>query len=78
VSLPILKGNEFLALLKRIGFHEIKTKGSHVRMKHNDGRVTTIPIHKGKDLPKGLIRKIIREDLQITIDEFFEIYKLYK
>lgn len=40
-------------------------------MKHNDGGVTTIPVHKGKDLPKGLIRKIIREDLQITIDEFF-------
>ncbi len=31
------------------------------------GRVTTIPVHKNDDIPKGLLRKIIREDLEITL-----------
>ncbi len=39
-------------------------------MKHSDGRVTTIPVHKNDDLPKGLMRKIIREDLKLELEEF--------
>ena len=39
-------------------------------MKHADGRVTTVPVHKKEDLPKGLLRKIVREDLKIEIEEF--------
>ena len=34
------------------------------------GRVTTVPVHKSKDLPKGLMRKIIREDLKLSLEEF--------
>ncbi len=30
-----------------------------------DGRVTTVPVHKNQDLPKGLLRKIIQEDLEL-------------
>ncbi|HAK76822.1 MAG TPA: hypothetical protein DCR35_19065 [Runella sp.] len=44
--------------------------GSHHRVKHPDGRVTTVPVHKNEDLPKGLVRKIIREDLEMNFDEF--------
>ena len=39
-----------------------KTKGSHVRLRSEDGRVTTVPVHGTKDIPRGLLRKIIRED----------------
>ncbi len=38
-------------------------------MKHPDGRITTIPLHKNDPLPKGLLRKIIREDLQMDVEE---------
>jgi predicted RNA binding protein YcfA (HicA-like mRNA interferase family) len=41
-------------------------------MKHIDGRVATIPIHKGKTLGKGLLRKIIR-DIELTQEEFIEL-----
>jgi predicted RNA binding protein YcfA (HicA-like mRNA interferase family) len=36
---------------------------------HSDGRWTTVPVHKGKDLGKGILRKIIR-DAKISVDEF--------
>lgn len=42
-------------------------------MKHPVGRITTILVHKNKDLPKGLLRKIIREDLKMNLDDFIEI-----
>jgi len=57
-------------MLKRTGFKVIRVNGSHHRLKHDDGRVTTIPVHKNTDLPKGLLRKIVREDLKLEMDEF--------
>ncbi len=56
-------------LLEKLGFTVIRINGSHHRMKHNDGRITTIPVHKNIPLPKGLLRKILREDLKITVEE---------
>jgi predicted RNA binding protein YcfA (HicA-like mRNA interferase family) len=38
-------------------------------MKHEDGRITTVPVHKNDPLPKGLLRKILREDLKISVEE---------
>jgi predicted RNA binding protein YcfA (HicA-like mRNA interferase family) len=66
----VISGKNMLKLLEKLGFVVVRVNGSHHRMKHSDGRVTTIPVHKNDDLPKGLLRKIIREDLQMTMEEF--------
>ncbi len=47
----------------------IRINGSHHRMKHEDGRITTVLVHKNDPLPKGLFRKILREDLKISVEE---------
>jgi predicted RNA binding protein YcfA (HicA-like mRNA interferase family) len=65
-KLPSISGKEFLKLLEKLGFTLIRINGSHHRMKHPDGRVTTVPVHKNDPIPKGLLRKILREDLKIT------------
>ena len=74
-KLPTLKGKELVKILEDMGFKKVRQRGSHVRLKHPDGRVTTVPIHKGRDIPKGLLRKIIREDLGITVEEFLNSFK---
>ncbi|MDW8111362.1 MAG: type II toxin-antitoxin system HicA family toxin [Candidatus Bipolaricaulota bacterium] len=56
-------------ILEKLGFQRIRQSGSHVVYRHPDGRWTTLPIHSGKDVAKGTLRKIIR-DLEITVDEF--------
>lgn len=66
----VVSGKELVKILEKIGFVVTRIKGSHYRMKHSDGRVTTVPVHKNEDLPKGLLQKIIREDLQLTLDAF--------
>jgi predicted RNA binding protein YcfA (HicA-like mRNA interferase family) len=67
--LPVVSGKDFIKLLEKLGFVVVRVNGSHHRMKHEDGRVTTIPVHKNDALPKGLLRKIIREDLKMTVEE---------
>ena len=78
LKFPAIKGKDFINFLESIGFRITRTKGSHVRLRSEDGRATTIPVHKNKNIPKGLLRKIIREDLEISLDEFFKIYSKNK
>jgi len=77
-KLPVISGRELVTFLESIGFRVIRTKGSHIRLKAEDGRVTTVPVHGKRDIPKGLLGKIIREDLEISLEEFIELYSRYK
>jgi hypothetical protein len=47
-------------------------KGSHIRFVHPDGRKTTIPDHGNRDVPQGLLIKIVRYDLKMGLSEFFK------
>lgn len=77
-KLPIIKCREFVKFLESIGFRVTRMKGSHVRLRSDDGKATTVPMHGNKDIPKGLLRKIIREDLEISLEEFSGLYARYK
>ena len=68
--LPAINGKTLLGLLQKLGFQLVRVNGSHHRLRHPDGRVTTVPVHGKDDLPKGLLRKIIREDMKISLEEF--------
>ncbi len=77
-KLPTITGKEFVKFLKYMGFQVIRKKGSHVRMRNEDGRITTVPVHSNRNIPKGLLRKIIREDLEMNFEDFISIYKKFK
>ncbi len=67
--LPVLKGHEVIRALEKAGFQVVRQKGSHVRLKHKDGRAVTVPVHAGEDLDRGLLKKILRE-ARLSEDEF--------
>ncbi len=68
-KLPVLRPRELARALERMGFiHTRKSRGSHSRYVHSDGRKTTVPMHKGKTIGRGLLRKILR-DIGISVDE---------
>ena len=71
-KLPILSPNELIRALERAGFQIIRQRGSHVRMKHADGQVLTLPVHPGRDIGRGLLRKILR-DAELTREEFIAL-----
>jgi len=60
-KLPVLGAHDLISALQRAGFEIIRQKGSHVRLRHPDGRVVTVPMHIGHDLGRGLLRKILRD-----------------
>ncbi len=64
-----LKSGEVIRAIKKLGFTLIRQSGSHAVFRHPDGRWTTIPIHKGKDISKGVVRKILA-NLELTMEEF--------
>ncbi|MGQ9545974.1 MAG: type II toxin-antitoxin system HicA family toxin [Dehalococcoidia bacterium] len=63
------KPDEVKSVLERLGFTYLRQSGSHMIFHHSDGRWTTVPIHKGRDLGRGILRKILK-DAKISVDEF--------
>ena len=66
---PVLKPAEVVSKLKNLGFSEIRQKGSHKQFRHPDGRCTTVPFHRGRDISPILIRQIAK-DVNLTVEEF--------
>jgi predicted RNA binding protein YcfA (HicA-like mRNA interferase family) len=48
-----------------------KAKGSHRQFRHEEGRCTTVPMHKGRDISPVLLR-IISKDIGMNIQEFLK------
>lgn len=65
--LPQLSGTAVISLLAHIGFVQVSQKGSHVKLKHPDGHVVIVPVHK--DLAPGTLRSIIRQ-AGLTVEGF--------
>lgn len=61
-------------MLKRAGFEEIRQKGSHVILFNSEtSKRVTIPMHKGKDIKKPLLRKIIELEAQMSVEQFLRL-----
>jgi predicted RNA binding protein YcfA (HicA-like mRNA interferase family) len=70
--LPRVKGREIVRALEKAGFAIDRTRGSHVFLKHSDGRATAVPVHSGETLGPGLLRAILR-DVELSVDELIDL-----
>ncbi len=68
-SVPPLEPHQVIAALTRLGFIEVRQRGSHKQFRHADGRGTTVAVHQGRDIAPTLVRKIAR-DIKVEIDDF--------
>lgn len=62
------KAREVLAKLKRAGFEQRRQSGSHIILRHLDGRQTYVAMHT-KDIPVGTLRAILKQ-ANLTFEEF--------
>lgn len=67
MKLPLLSGKQVVPALERLEFVEVTRKGSHVKMKHNDGRLIVFPFHD--ELDRFTLKGALR-DAEIEIDVF--------
>lgn len=62
-----IKPQKLIKALIRLGFQKSGGRGSHIRLKHADGRWTQVAVHT-KSLPQGTLRAILRQ-AEIRIEE---------
>ena len=72
-KLPLISAKELIKILLILGFELKRQKGSHKFFQHKDGRTTVIPDHGNEQLDRGLLNKIIKQDLMISIEAFLKI-----
>ena len=73
MSLRPLRPAVIIRILKKLGFSPIRQRGSHIFFRHSDGRSTVVPFHKGEEISKGLLNKIL-QDIEISWDEFIDMH----
>jgi predicted RNA binding protein YcfA (HicA-like mRNA interferase family) len=66
-DVPVLRAREVAAILVRLGFTEVRQRGSHRQYRHPDGRGTTIPFHSGRDVSPTLLRQIAK-DIGLSVE----------
>jgi predicted RNA binding protein YcfA (HicA-like mRNA interferase family) len=72
VSLNPLPARKVLKILSILGFKIVRKRGSHVVLKHPDGRITVVPVHAAESIGSGLLLKIIK-DARLTKEEFLKL-----
>lgn len=70
-NIPVLKPNEVVAILNKLGFTEVRQRGSHKQFRNAEGRATTVPFHQGRDISPILLRQIAR-DIGLALDELLK------
>ena len=68
-----IKPKELVKILIGLGFTQRDAEGSHVFFKHADGRTTVIPVH-GRDISKGLLKKILN-DVKLSVEDYEHLRK---
>jgi predicted RNA binding protein YcfA (HicA-like mRNA interferase family) len=70
-NVPVLKPAEVVAILRKLGFIEVRQRGSHKQFRDGSGRSTTVPFHSGRDIAPTLLRQIAK-DVGVTVSEFIQ------
>ena len=73
-KLPQLTAKELVKILEKLGFSTLRQSGSHIFLRHKDGRTTIVPNHPGDKLDRGLLNKILRKDIGISREEFERLF----
>lgn len=69
-AVPVVSGAEVARALGKAGFERVGQRGSHVKLRHADGRTVIVPMHR--ELARGTLRSILRQ-AGFSADEFREL-----
>jgi predicted RNA binding protein YcfA (HicA-like mRNA interferase family) len=70
---PVVSATELVKAFEHMGFVVVGQKGSHIKMKHSDGRTTIVPNHK--EIKAGTLKKGILNPLGISVEELINNIK---
>ena len=70
-AIPPIPASAVLKAFANLGFVQVRQSGSHVRLRHPDGRAVTVPDHGRRDLKTGTVHGILRQ-ARVSQQEFLE------
>jgi predicted RNA binding protein YcfA (HicA-like mRNA interferase family) len=68
-ALPAVSSRTVVKALVSVGFVHVSTSGSHAKVARPDGRTAVVPMHGGRDIPRGPLGSILRQ-AGLTAAEF--------
>lgn len=69
-ALPQVSGKQVVQALESAGFEHRSTKGSHAKLRHPDGRVVIVPLHR--TIVRGTLGSILRQ-AGLSAAEFLDL-----
>jgi predicted RNA binding protein YcfA (HicA-like mRNA interferase family) len=70
-KLPRISGSECVSVLKRLGFAQMRQRGSHVIMRRGE-RGCVVPMHR--ELKVGTLSGVLRQ-AGVDVDEFVKTWR---
>jgi len=67
-KLPLLSGRAIVEALERLGFVQVRQRGSHVVMRRQE-RGCVVPLHR--EVKTGTLRGVLRQ-AQLSVEEFLD------
>jgi predicted RNA binding protein YcfA (HicA-like mRNA interferase family) len=59
-GLPVVSGAQLIKALERVGWEQVRHRGSHVRLKHPERSLfLVVPLHR--ELKRGTLNGILRD-----------------
>ncbi len=71
-KLPVVSGMECIKALEKVGYIAVRQKGSHIRLKDKNGKLSPVTVPDHKELRPGLLRKILN-DAGLSVEEFVQL-----
>ena len=69
-ALPVVSGAQVVVALRKAGFEQMSQRGSHVKLRAEDGRVVIVPVHR--ELAIGTLRSVIRQS-GLSVEDFLAL-----
>jgi predicted RNA binding protein YcfA (HicA-like mRNA interferase family) len=66
---PVLKPNEIITILIKLGFVVVSQRGSHIKLRKEGKETRTVIIPNHYEVAKGTLKAIL-EQAGLTIEEF--------
>lgn len=66
---PTVTAKQVAKVLRKKGFYFVRQRGSHQIWTNGTDKWTTLPVHPGEDVGRGLLQSILK-DLKVTNEEF--------
>jgi predicted RNA binding protein YcfA (HicA-like mRNA interferase family) len=66
----VVSGREVVRALAKVGFSEVSQRGSHLKLRSQEGRTVIVPMHR--ELARGTLRSILRQ-ADLTVEAFIDL-----